>query len=198
MAKSIQDQIDALKEQLTKKAMISAAVRACNKAATSIRAEGAKRARETLNLKSSDIKDAVKIERAAKAEFLSAIKAVLSVDGKPIPLIKFSASPRNVRTAHGPRTGVSVKVKAERKLVTGGFIATVRGTTGIFRRGAKGEGYTSTLPRGPIRQLFSTSVADLFRTESFLSSLKEWGAQRVKELFKQELSFEVSKLKDKE
>lgn len=196
MANDIEAQIRALKDQLTKKAMINAAARACNKAATSIRAEAAQRARETLKLKSSDIKDTIAIERAAKAELLSQIKAVLRISGKPTPLVKFGARPKGVSTNHGRRTGVTVDVKGIRKLVHGGFIATIQGTTAVFRRGSKGEGYAPTLPRGPIRQLFSTSLADLFRTDSFIKSLRAWSADRIKELFKQELNFEVSKLKE--
>jgi hypothetical protein len=178
----IRDFTADLKESVIRKSTI----RAINKTATSVRAEAARRVRETINLKAAEIKDAMTLTKAVDGAGFKDLKAVITVKGRPVPLVKFDAKARNVKSARGARVGVTVKVKKERKLVGGGFLATMKtGYLGVFKR--RGPG------RSPIKQLFSSSIAEVFKSDDFLSGIKAFSKSRLVDVLRGELKFAVQR-----
>lgn len=163
-------------------AMRRAGIRAINRTLVSIRQEAQQKIRETVKLKASDVKNAVEIKRAS----LSRPVGIIEVIRKGIPLFKYGARAKTVNTPRGKRIGVTVQVKGTRKLVRGAFIATMKnGRTGIFKR--KGEA------RLPIRELFSTSVADLFKGGELIDSLRESAKEKLRAIFARESQFEADR-----
>jgi hypothetical protein len=189
---SVREQLKAFKE-LTRKQMQQASARALNKAATSTRAEAARRVKESpLNLKARDIKDQITMERAKAKDGLQRMSAVIRVVRKSVPLYLFGAKERKVKSARGPRVGATVKVKTQRKLVSGGFIARMKsGKVGVWKR----TGQTTNKGKERIKQLFSTSVYDVFHNKGFLSDLGAYARARFKVTFAQELKYEQNKTK---
>ena len=185
MAIDPQVEIRAFRD-LTERALRSAAARSLNRAATTVRQEATTRIRETLNLKSSDVKNAIQIDKASAREDLLTMKATLIPDRHGIPLVAFSPREKTIKTKDGKKTGVTVKVKTERKLVVGAFLATMpNGHVGIFKRRGKS--------RLPIKEAFSTSVADIFKNKDFLDSLKAFSRQVFEQNFTRELKYQLSK-----
>jgi hypothetical protein len=191
MADNPRDIIKRFTNDLKEKTLKQAAARALNKTATSVRAEAAKQIKQQLpGLKSSDIKaDAFEIVKANSKDDLRTMRSILVVKGKPIPLVKFAARTRGVRTDRGKRVGVTVNVKGTRKMVQHAFLATINGYTGIFQRKGK--------DRGPAKQLFSTSVTDIFKSREFLRGLKAFALERLRTVLQQELNFELTKQQGK-
>ncbi len=189
MAKSARQELArAMRESgLDQRTLRKVATRAVNKAAVSVRAEASKKVREELSLKAGDVKDAITLVKARQADNPV---AKLIVPDKGIELYKFGAKPKRVTTQRGPRTGVTVKVKKDRKLVSGGFIATMKsGKTGVFKR----TGSVTSKGKGRIRLLFSTTVADIFENEDFIREMQAYSIARLAVVLRQEMAFEVSK-----
>lgn len=182
---SIATQLKAFHD-LTQKQVQRASARALNRAVTSMRLEASKRVREIVKIKAGEVNAALVIDKAKAKETLVDQAATMVVKPKPIPLYAFSPTVRKIKTARGVRLGVTVKVKDVRKIVTGAFIATVgAGHTGIFKR--------KTDDRLPIKELFSTSVLDIFKDDFFVRRLLIYGQQKFKENFDRELKYELSK-----
>lgn len=126
----------------------AAIARATNRAGTSARSEASREIRKEVALKAATVRDAIKVSKASP----SRPRVDLRISGRPIPLSRYP-----VRQT---KAGVSVQVKRSsgRKVVSGAFIATMRsGHRGVFwrRLGASGK----PVGRLPIRELFSTTVA---------------------------------------
>ena len=191
MAESASDQIrKAIASQVTPKAIQRAASRALNKAMTSTRAEASRRVKEELNLKVGDIKKELTVQKAKASDGLRDMRSTLIVSNKPVELFKFGAKAKKVRSARGPRVGTTVKVKQERKLVAGGFIAQMRsGKIGVFKR----SGGTTSTGKEKIKLLYSTRVRDVFLNDGFLEKLGDFAGKRLETTLAQELSFEISK-----
>lgn len=189
---SVSTQLAAWKE-LSEKAIQQAAARSINRTGTSARVEASKLVREEVNLKATDAKEVIDVTRVSSNTPLSRMVAYLKIAGKPIPLYKYGALPKRIMTQAGLRIGVTVKVKKERKLVRGAFIATMpNGKTGIFWRGSK-TSYDPKGPRHPIKHRLSTSVLDVFKGEDFLKRLQTFISDTFKKNFERELKYQLDK-----
>lgn len=189
---TISTQLKAWKS-LTEKQIQSAAARALNRTATSVRAEASTMIREEVKLKAGDVKAVLDVTRVSPRQPLSRMVAFLTIRAKSIPLVSFGARPKVVKTPAGKRIGVTVQVKKERKLVEGGFIAKMKsGRTGVFRRGGK-AGYSPDAPRLPIRHLLSTSVVDIARGKGFLAKLEAYARATFRKNLERELKYQLQK-----
>ena len=151
----------------------AAAVRALNRAATTVRAEAGRRIRERYNLRVSVIKDDLRLVRARRGSLESQVIA----RGAPIPLIEFGA--RQSR-----RAGLTVQVRRDRgrKRVRNAFIATMKsGHRGAYaRRGRE---------RLPIDELYSIGVPSMFSQREILRALRGVATQRFATELARELKF---------
>jgi len=133
-----------------------ATARALNKLMDRAKVQAARQIRDAgYNLKISDIKSGIRIQRATAGT----PRAALIAKGRPVPLIKYSARETS--------KGVSVNVLKGRKLIAGAFIATMPGGhRGVFVR--DGHGKHKKVKKGgrvswhelPIRELFGPSIPD--------------------------------------
>jgi len=173
--------------QISEKALRSAAARALNRAATSARAEAARRVQDSLNLKVSDIKNAIDIDTASAREDLSTMKASLIVKNIDVPLYQYGARQKTIRTSRGKRYGVTVNVKGSRTVEADAFIAQMpSGHIGIFVRSGN--------PRLPIHELYSTTVLEVFKNTGFVASLSDYASQQFQTNFASELAYQLSKV----
>lgn len=102
------------KRKLDTRGYDTVCMRALNKTATNVRAEGRRAIREQYNIKAKDAE--LNIERSNRGT----MKAVISASYKPLSLIKFGA--RQIKA------GLSVMVmKGQRKVMPGTFIAQPKG-----------------------------------------------------------------------
>lgn len=137
----------------------AAAATALNRTSVTVRAEAVRKIGGTYNIKASVIRDQLRLKRADR----SRLEAQVIASGRRIPLIAFQA--------RQTRRGVTVRVKQERKLVRGVFIAKMpTGHTGVFER--KGRA------RLPIRELFSVSLPQAFTNRQILAALKQIAKER--------------------
>lgn len=184
---SIATQLQAF-TSLTTKQIQKAAARSLNRAIVSVRAEASREVKKTLNAKAADIKDAIDLGKASYNDSLASMYATVTVTGKPMPLVAFLETVQTLITPRGSYQQVYVRVKkgGQRKLVEGAFVATVgNGHQGIFRRiGDK---------RLPIKELYSTSVMDLFRNnDELVKDLLAYGRDKFSDNFESELRYQLS------
>ena len=89
-----------------------AAARALNRAATTVRAEASREIRKEYNIKASEIRKEMSIQRATPSRLVSAVKA----KGRRLTLLRFNARQN--------RTGVAVTIKkGRRQTIKSAFIA---------------------------------------------------------------------------
>lgn len=163
-------------ERLAGEVKEKALVRALNKTAITVRAEASREIRKEYNLKSKVVKDQIRIFRANRAT----LTAVIEASGRPIPLVEFDA--RWGRK----QAGASVRVKRERKVVKGSFIAVMPGGhRGVYVRQGK--------KRLPIRQLYSISLPTAFTQKRVTEALIRAAQARFPVAVEQELRFAASK-----
>ena len=165
----------------SKKEVDLATVRALNRAATSTRAEAARRIRDAYNIKVNVARDQMRIERANRSRLV----AEIVVSGRPIPLLEFAAravNPWNVKgRKHRPGGGVSVQIKrGARKLRRGAFIAVMgTGHRGVFQRGSNGK----------IRELFSLSLPSMFTQKQIREAVERVALERFGIELRRELRY---------
>lgn len=166
-------------QDLADKLVNQATVRALNKTATTVRAEAARKVGKDYNIRIGAAKSQMLITRATR----NSIKAVISVSGRPIPLVEFDA--------RQTRRGVSVKVKGSRKIVGPAFIATMKsGHRGVYLREMVGGKRAGRLP---IKQLFSLSLPVAFSQRQIMDALLASASGRFVETLKQEMRFVLLK-----
>lgn len=104
----------------------------------------------------------------------------LKFSGKPVPVINYG-SPRQTRK------GVTVSInKGKRVLIRHAFIATMRsGHEGVFKRTGK--------KRLPIRELYSSSVADVGSDAGYLESVAQKASVTFETAFQRIFAIDLSK-----
>jgi len=120
------------------------------------------------NIQKRDINRAIKVETAKAGN----LRANLSVTGKKLPLIDFSARKN--------KQGVSIEIKrGGRKVLTHAFMPTMpTGHKGVFLRKGK--------TRLPIQEKFTQSIPQFFGSGNILNRIDEFVRRRLPELFNQE------------
>jgi hypothetical protein len=174
-------------------------LRAMNKTLTGIRTDITDEVGAILTAPKAVIENAVSVNEAT----LQRLSGSILVTGKPLPLSSFS-------TRQTP-TGISVQVKKGRPhaVIPGTFIITTKygrpGVTGVYWRkwhAAAAKGPRKNIPykklpefyRLPIRELFSSSVANIAGDEPVMTSVLKKADERLHENLEHELDCELSKL----
>lgn len=188
----IEDQraLQAAFDAIANKALARATRTTLNRTATSVRSQISRRVRDTINLKASDIKDAVSIERA-RGSRVDRMKATVTIKDIPIPLEKYGARPRRIKTSRGIRTAASVKVKksGSRRVIPGAFFAPLKFGSGLGLFGRRNKTDRRT------KKLYGPSIRQLFKSKRFYKPILDFAAQqyrkefeaRYQEFLKQEL-----------
>lgn len=172
---------------------------ALNKVAITARKESSsiiiKRMGKSKGLSAAGFKRLIKIRKSNKRTLV----AILSVTGRHIPLIAFSA-----RKAKG---GVVATAWGKRKLYKGAFIAKVQsGHRGVFKRSGSRRGDLKRVKKGAnvgqryrpqlsIAELFGPSVATVFKNIEVTNVMKGVIKSKFPKIFRRELEFRLSKLK---
>ena len=140
---------------------------AIGKVARKVRTQVSRDVRVVYNVKARDVGSTVKILASKRG---SVEERILLYTGGSIPLASFDAKPRRVRSARGPRTGVTVKVRKDegRKLV------------GV-REGFHGKGFMAkgqvmarrTSKRTPIAPLFGPAIPLMIGNELVIESYQQ-------------------------
>jgi hypothetical protein len=101
--------------------------------------------------------------------------------GRKIPLVRFSPRPAGV-TRRRPPGGVSVLVKAQRKRITGSFVARMKsGHLGIFQR--------QGTDRLPIEEKFGPALAQMLDNPEVNERIRERAAERFDKNLRHEFDF---------
>lgn len=172
--------ITALRGRNIERAMVKALRKAGATALRDMRAEAAKLVRTRKAMKAGTVRKALKMVNA-KGSNIDRLSWTLLVSGKPVPL---SAYP--VRQT---KKGVSAQInKGARKLIKGAFIATMAsGHKGVFLRKGK--------KRLPIRELFSSNVAESLSGEGEAEAILIRGRRTLEDGVRRLFPLELEKLK---
>lgn len=102
--------------KIVRKALRTTITRTARKARTEV----SKQIRQEYTVKARTIKETVSLRTERKAED---VVSILSYRGGSLPIDRFSVTQRTVRSASGPRRGVSVRIRkgGGRKVLKGGF-----------------------------------------------------------------------------
>lgn len=149
-------QLPELRRKFDPKLIDKALERALQVAAMKTRTRVSKEVRKVYNVKAGAISKAVRLSRIPGGR-------LLLYAGRVIPLDKFGARKKVIRTGRGRRTGVTVQVRKDhrRQIVKHAFMADVHGQK-VFKR----EGQS----RLPIRRVFGPSIAHMVGNE-FVTNL---------------------------
>jgi hypothetical protein len=154
--------------------MGGAVARAINKSAVSVRAVGARAISKDLGLRVGDVREQIVIRRAHSTE----PTATLTVRGRRIPLIEFSA--RGPEPSRGRGKGVTYRLRGQRRRIPSAFIATMRsGHRGVFRR--------LRTRRLPIVELFGPSLVRSFTRRAVVNAMRARYAEVMPANLKHEL-----------
>lgn len=158
------DTTEARRNILRLKAKSAPAVaRALKRAGESARTVMVREMSRDLGLKSSTVRDEVKVDIVGRGGEPSEMSVRVSVSGARIPLIEFGAKGREPSRGRGP--GVSAKLRGGRGRYPHAFIATMHsGHRGVFQRvpGANRHGPAPHRSQLPIVELRGPSLPHVF------------------------------------
>ena len=180
--------LDRLKAGVTDRA----ALRALNRAATTVQREGGVEIRKVYNLPAKEAKRQFRLRRATPGKLV----AVIGVSGRPVPLAAFGARrlARNAVSVKVLRVGARKLVRGKRALAGQAFIQTMpSGHVGIFqrlpgKRRMRSGRYAGKL-RQPIVELFSIDVAGAFTSRKVFARLATIARERFRTEFERNLRF---------
>lgn len=183
----VRGSMDSIIADLTRKqrdVIGPATISALNKVAAQVKTNAARQMRDAgYNLKVSDIKRALTVNRASSGNLTAAVVA----SGRPIPLIKYGA--RQVSS------GVSVDVLNGRKVIANAFIATMpSGHKGVFVRVGKTHKKVNKRGRAqwsglPIKELFGPSVPNGLANAAVQAALQDLIAQKFPDILRQQIKY---------
>jgi hypothetical protein len=173
-------------DKLVSKITARAARRAIDRALVSTRKRVSELIRSQLNIRAKAVNELVVINKAFGGED-GKLQGTLEIRDRPFRLVEFQPRVKRISTSKGMRTGVTVKVKQTRKLVQGGFLATMpSGHEGIFKR--KGAG------QYPIVELFTTRPTDLLEEGgNFLKETQTFAEERFKLEYEREFNYQINR-----
>lgn len=182
---------------LQRKVIPNATRRAINKTANQVKSQAAKEISQSWGFKRIEVRKAINIRRANFKKLV----AVLSVSGRPQPLIKHATSARQTRR------GVVARIGGKSKLYEGTYLATMpSGHKGIFktlggRRGKtrqtiggknRGQMYQPGLP---IKELYAPSIPTAFIARRTQDLMRRAVRERFPKLFEHEIKYALSRTK---
>lgn len=176
-------QLGILRERGLERALTRALSKAGGDAIRAISAASTRAVRFRKRVKAKRVRDAFRLRFPRGAKHLDDLQWALVVSRQPIPLADY---PRGQT-----KTGVTVGVnKGKRSLIKGAFLATMKsGHQGVFVRESHGKGSK----RLPIRELFSSTVLDVFSDGGMVPAVMERGNQVFKSSFARLLPLEIAK-----
>lgn len=145
------------------------------------------------------IRSLMKTKRPGAAATIQSMSWSLFVSHKPTALSKYPFSGGRGGALNWTRQGgapvkVRVNVGGGGKVLPGAFVAKLKsGHEGIFVRGKKGQSGRD-LPRLPIRQLVSSSVADVLRDGGAIDRLYTRAQAKMGTAFDRTLAAQLAKL----
>lgn len=166
--------------------------RALNRAAVTVRAEGAREIAAQIGGKVAigEVKRAIFIDRSTRAKLTAVVRAI---GRRRISLAYFA--PRQTKT------GVRVTVGGRSVEIPHAFLVRSRGRRFVAIRaaGSKGRYYTeadifhAATKRLPIAALYAPGVPDKFVNDKVLAAMRNSGEKRFREVIEQEWRFLMSK-----
>lgn len=190
--KSVERELQGLSRDIKEKALSSA----LNKTATQARTAAARRVKAIYQVSTRAVRNSIRIQRSN----YRTLTATLIVDGKPFPVMAFSAKQN--------KSGVSFRLKGRRVMIPHAFIATMSsGHKGVFARGGypKSVGVINTgetwggkfkfgVNRTPINELKTISVPYAFLNNSVQTELRYQISEIFPKIFWHEIDWRMSKL----
>lgn len=151
-----------------------ATMRAVNRAGTKARTIAVRSVSKAMGLKGKDVRSESTLSKASRSRLF----AILKLSGRPLPLIRFSATQT--------KKGAAARAYGKRRVYPGTFIATDSiGRERVFKR--------TGADRLPIRQLYGPGIAKTFMESEVQSAVR--AAIRVEFLkeFKRQLGMLASR-----
>lgn len=160
----------------------AAIARAFKRSGTAMRTQAIEVVRDETTIGLAAVRKAIPAPMLTRGTGTSVI---LRISGKEIGLINYTPK----RTPQG--VTVQVKKSKGRKLVRHAFLATMKsGHKGVFVRKTVGEKMVGRLP---IKELFSTTVADMLNNETVLRRILRHGANTFSKELTHEIKFRLNK-----
>jgi len=163
-----------------------AAARALNRAATTVRAEASREIRKEYNIKASEIRKEMSIQRATPSRLVSAVKA----KGRRLTLLRFNAKQN--------RTGVAVTIKkGRRQTIKSAFVARGKGGNPVvFARGQYVNGrFVPGKSRYPITALNTVSIPVMFSQKVIVRALERVAGDAFRKNYLSELRFALGQVR---
>jgi len=152
-----------------------------NRAITGVKMDAAREAGKAYNVKPADVKKTFSNSKASG----NRLKATATFSGKRTPLYRFGAKPARP-TKRRPKVGVSVQVKASRKVVRGAFVAKMKsGHVSLFKR--------SGAHRLPLRELEGPAVPQMLNNQGVREKLQGSAADRFSKNLDHEMNYLIQK-----
>lgn len=169
-------------ERLSTRDAKSAMNRAVTRAATSVRKEAARLAREDYEVKSKAVKANVSATRSTQDRFTADVR----ITGGLISLRQYGR-PKQVKR------GVQVTVRrgAGRTLYPRAFLAETAAGSHVYWR-TKGAGPTGLVGRGPIEVLWGPAISSVLKQPARAQKLLDVASSRVQEVLQQELKYRLN------
>lgn len=157
--------------------------RALRRTLIGIRADAYKEARKQYNIKVADVRKGF-----TSRTWGSPPVGQATFSGGKIPLMRFSPRPAGV-TLRKPPVGVSIMVKAQRKIITGSFVARMKkgfkgvatNHLGVFQRSGD--------DRLPIKEKFGPSLAEMLDNPAVREGIIQLAADRFQKNLDHEIDF---------
>lgn len=152
--------------------------RAGAEAARAMRAAAVKYIRDRKTLKAGRIRERMRLSKRGGPD-ISSLEWEVKASGKPVPLADYAS--------RQTKQGVTVSVnRGSRKTIKGAFLATLKsGHRGVFVREGKA--------RLPIRELFSSTVADTLRDTNALPVIEKRTLAVLRTAFARLVKLEMSR-----
>lgn len=177
-------QLGILRERGLERALTRALSKAGGDTIRAISAASTRAVRFRKRVKAKRVRDAFRLRFPRGAKHLDDLQWALVVSRQPIPLADYPRS----QTKKGVSVGVN---KGKRSLIKGAFLATLKsGHSGVFVREKIGS---KRVGRLPIRELFSSTVLDVFNDGGMVPAVMERGNQVFKSSFARLLPLEIAK-----
>jgi len=166
-----------------------ATARSLNEIMRGAKASSARDIKQEVNLKIGEIKQGMADVKAKASMPIDQQHATIFYSGKHIPLYKFQAKRKVVGRSRVTKValyGVTVKVKKQRKIVKGAFLATMpNGKQGIFRRLGK--------ERLKIAQHYGPTIANIASNDTVKEKIRQQVRSRYMAIFTRNLAYYIGR-----
>jgi Prophage minor tail protein Z (GPZ) len=171
--------------ELQRKVIPLATVRALNKTAQQAKTQAGREIRGRYNLPSRVVGRQITVSRANT----TTLTAIVRPSGRKIPVMAFQAR----QTAAGVRIQI---IRGSPKVIAHAFIVRTRsGHLGVFARGRySGRSFVHEKPRLPITELFTVGVPQAFGNRVVIEALQRKVREKFPGILEHEIRFAITKL----